>query len=327
MEFKDYYKVLGVERSADARTISKAFRRLAREHHPDVNKASGAEERFKEINEAYQVLGDTAKRARYDQMHEAYQHGGMNWQDIFRGAGPYQQAPGGFTVVGDIGDLEELFGGLGGFSDFFRQFFGGSVAAAGGGRRRRGGAGRVSGEEVFGQAAGRARAEATLEITLEEAFQGARKPLDLQVNGKGRSLNVTIPKGVRTGQQIRLPGALDGGDLYLTVKVQPHPLFERRGEDVHVEVPVSLTEALLGAEIEVPTLEGKVSMKIQPQTQNGRTFRLHGLGMSRPDGTRGAQLVRVKVLLPDSLTDEERKFFEEMRGRRRENPRAHLWRK
>ncbi len=320
MEFKDYYKVLGVERAADSKAISKAFRRLAREHHPDVNKAKGAEERFKEINEAYQVLGDTAKRARYDQMHEAYQHGGMNWQDVFRGAGPYRQAPGGFTVtMGDVGNLEDL---LGGFSDFFRQFFGGDVAAAGGGRGRRGGAGRVSGEEVFGQAAGRARAEATLEITLEEAFQGARKPLDLQVNGKGRSLNVTIPKGVRTGQQIRLPGALDGGDLYLTVKVQPHPLFERHADDVNVDVPMSLAEALLGGEIEVPTLEGKVSMTIPPETQNGRVFRLRGLGMSRPDGTRGDQLVRLRVVLPTRLNEQERRFFEEMRRSRPENPRA-----
>ena len=324
MEFKDYYKVLGVERSADTKQISRAFRRLAREHHPDVNKAKGAEERFKAINEAYQVLGDQAKRARYDQMFEVYQRGGMDWQDLNRGGGSiYQQTPGGFTVtMGDAGDLGDL---LGGFSDFFKQFFGAEVAAErerGRGRGRR--AGRVSEAEAFRQAAGGARAEVTLEITLEEAFQGTHKPLDLQVDGAVRRLDVTIPKGVRTGQQIRLPGALDGGDLYLRVQVQPHPLFERRGEDVHVEVPVSLTEALLGAEIEVPTLEGKVSMKIQPQTQNGRTFRLRGLGMSRPDGTRGAQLVRVKVVLPTGLSDQERRFFEEMQQRRGENPRAHL---
>lgn len=319
MEFKDYYKVLGVERSVDARTISKAFRRLARVHHPDVNKASGAEERFKEINEAYQVLGDTAKRARYDQMHEAYQHGGMKWQDIFRGAGPYQQTPGGFTVVGEIGDLEELFGGLGGFSDFFRQFFGGSVAPAQAARSRgrRGRAGRMSGEDVLREPE-RPQAEANLDVTLDEVFRGAQKPVTLQINGAARRLDITIPRGVRSGQRIRLPGALDGADLYLTIQVLPHPQFTRQEDDVTAEVSVPLTDALLGAEIQVPTLEGTVEMTIPPESQNGRTFRLRGLGMPKPDGSRGDQLVRIEVVLPTKLTDKERRFFKEMRARWRE---------
>ncbi|HEV8339277.1 MAG TPA: DnaJ C-terminal domain-containing protein [bacterium] len=318
MEFKDYYKVLGVERAADSKQISRAFRRLAREHHPDVNKAKGAEERFKEINEAYQVLGDPAKRARYDQMHEAYQRGGVDWQQIFRGAG--QTPPGGFTVVGDIGDLEEMLGGLGGFSDFFRQFFGGAAAPGqpGRGRARRGRGGRMSVEELMGQAAP-ASAEASLEVTLEEVFHGAQKPVTLQVNGTSRRLDITIPKGVRSGQRIRLPGALDGGDLYLTVQVLPHPRFARQGDDVTVEVRVPLADAMLGAEIQVPTLEGGVSMTIPPESQNGRTFRLRGLGMPRPDGTRGDQLVRIKVILPAKLTSDERKFFQEMRNRRRDH--------
>ncbi len=322
MEFKDYYKVLGVERSADAKAISRAFKRLARQHHPDVNKASGAEERFKEINEAYQVLGDAQKRARYDQMHEAYQRGGGNWQDIFRGAGGWQQAPGGYTVTVEGGDLEDLLGG--GFSDFFRQFFGGAAADTGRGRGRRG---RAAGtiEDLLRQAQtprDAPAAEATLEITLDEAFRGADKPVMVQLDGHSRQLDVTIPRGIRDGQKIRLPGALDGRDIYLTVQVQPHPRFERRGDDVHVEVPVSLTEALLGAEIDVPTLEGSVSMTIPKETQNGGTFRLRGLGMPRPDGGRGDQFVRVKVVLPSGLTKEERQFFEGMRQRRRENPRG-----
>ncbi len=317
MEFKDYYKTLGVERSADQKAISKAFRRLAREHHPDVNRAKGAEDRFKEVNEAYQVLGDPAKRSRYDQMHEAYQRGGVDWQQIFRGTG--QTPPGGFTVVGDVGDLEEILGGLGGFSDFFSQFFGGAAAPGQArGRRRRGRGGRTAVEEMMGGAPAPA-AEANLEVTLEEVYHGASKPVTLQLNGTSRRLDITVPKGVRSGQRIRLPGALDGGDLYLTVQVLPHPQFIRQGDDVMVEMSVALTDALLGAEMQVPTLEGNVSMTIPSESQNGRTFRLRGLGMPRPDGSRGDQLVRLKVVLPTSLSDEERRFFEQMRKQRRAN--------
>jgi len=316
MEFKDYYKVLGIERAADAKQISRAFRRLAREHHPDVNKAKGAEDHFKEINEAYQVLGDTAKRAQYDQMFQAYQRGGGDWQQVFRGAG--QSPPGGFTVVGDVGDLEDMLGGLGGFSDFFRQFFGGATvpgqAARGRGRRGRG---RMSAEEMMGRAVP-PQAEANLEVTLEEVFHGAKKPVTLQVNGASRRLDITVPRGVRSGQRIRLPAALDGGDLYLTVHVLPHPQFVRQGDDLSVEVPVALADALLGAEMDVPTLEGNVSMTIPPESQNGQTFRLRGLGMARPDGSRGDQLVRLKAVLPTGLADDERRFFEQMRERRKE---------
>ncbi len=315
MEFKDYYKVLGVERAADAKQISRAFRRLAREHHPDVNKAKGAEDRFKEINEAYQVLGDTAKRAQYDQMFEAYQRGGVDWQQVFRGAG--QTAPGGFTVVGDVGDLEDMLGGPGGFSDFFRQFFGGATAPGQTRGRGRRGRGRMSAEEMMGRAV-RPQAEAHLEVTLEEVFHGAKKPVTLQVNGAFRRLDITVPRGVRSGQRIRLPAAIDGGDLYLTVQVLPHRQFVRQGDDVTVEVPVPLTDALLGAEIQVPTLEGNVSMTIPPESQNGQTFRLRGLGMARPDGSRGDQLVRLRAVLPTGLADDERRFFEQMRERRKE---------
>jgi len=313
MEFKDYYKILGVPRTADAKAISRAFKRLARQHHPDVSKATGAEERFKEINEAYQVLGDPQKRARYDQMYEAYQQGGVRWQDLFGGGG-WQQAPGGFTVTMEGGDVEEL---LGGFSDFFRQFFGGDVVGGMRGRSRRSGGAAAGVQEWLRPTAAQGGApEATLEISLEEAFHGAQKPLSLRVDGQTRRLDVTIPRGIRSGQRIRLPGALDGRDLYLTVQVQPHPRFERQGDDVLVELPVALTEALLGAEVEVPTLEGTVTMTIPKETQNGRTFRLRGLGMPRAGGGRGDELVRIRVVLPTDLTADERRFFEEM-GRRR----------
>jgi len=316
MEFKDYYKILGVERTADQKTISQAFRRLAAQYHPDVNKSRGAEERFKEINEAYQVLHDPEKRARYDQIYDAYQRGGVHWEQMFRGA--YQQAPGGYTVTfGDLGDLEDLLGG--GFSEFFQQFFGGLGARPG---RRRAGRRPSAVEEVLRGAEARPQASAELELTLEEAFRGGRKPVTLQVDGTTRRLDVTVPPGVRDGQRLRLSGALDGGDLYLTIRIRPHPVFTRQGDDLLVEVPVSLPDALLGGEVEVPTLEGPVRMQIPPETQNGRTFRLRGLGMPRAGGGRGDQLVRVRVVLPERLTEEERRFFEEMRRRRAGGGRA-----
>lgn len=336
MEFKDYYNILGVERHADQKAVSAAYRKLARQHHPDVNKTRGAEDRFKEINEAYQVLGDPEKRARYDQISEAYQRGGVDWQQLF-GRGAYQQAPGGWTVTfgGDAADLEEMLGGLGGFSDFFKQFFGGDLIGTRGrvrrpfdpvqGRQGRGRAGTMGEEELFRNAGARSEPESTIEVTLEEAFRGAQKPLAVQINGTSRRIDVTIPKGVRAGQRIRLPGAADGADLYLTVQVRPHPIFERREDDVFVEVPVTMTEAMLGAKIEVPTLDGKVEMTIPPETQAGQLFRLRGQGMPRArGGRRGDQLVRVKVVLPTKLSARERQLLEELGRTQKENPRAHL---
>jgi len=305
MEFKDYYKILGVERRSEQKAISGAYRKLARQFHPDINKARGAEERFKEINEAYQVLGDPEKRARYDQMYEVYQRGGVDWQSVFGGGRGYQ-TPGGWTVTfgGSPEEMEDLLGGLGGFSDFFQRFFGGDLGAAPRRGRR-----RPSAEEPT----------ATLEITLEEAYHGTQKVVSLQVNGATRRLDVAIPKGVRSGQRIRLPGALDGADLYLTVQIRPHPRFERREDDLLIEIPVALTEALLGATIEVPTLEGTVEMKIPPGTQPGQTFRLRGQGMPRREGGRGDEMVRIKVVLPRNLSKRERELVEEL-GRLRKEP-------
>jgi curved DNA-binding protein len=334
MDFKDYYKVLGVDRAANQKAISAAYRKLARRLHPDVNKAPGAEDKFKEINEAYQVLGDAERRARYDQMYQAYQRGDLDWQQMVdRGA---TQTPGGWTVTygGDAAGLEDLLGGLGGFSDFFKQFFGADVvgqrpgAARGGAGRRR--ANAVNIEDLLRQSAQSAsppQAEAPIAVTLEEALAGAQKSVGIQLNGTTRRFDVTIPKGVRGGQKIRLPGALDGGDLYLTVEIQPHPYFERREDDLIIEIPVTPSEAVLGATIEVPTLEGKVEMTIPAGTQNGQTFRLRGQGMPRRDGGRGDQLVRVKVVLPPDPSPRERQLYEELAKLRSDNPRAHLGRK
>lgn len=315
MEFKDYYKILGVDQGADQKAVSATFRKLARQFHPDINKARGAEDRFKEINEASQVLGDPEKRAKYDQMYELYQRGGADWQTIFGRGGGWQPSPGGWTVTfgGSPADMDDVLGGLGGFSEFFRQFFGGDVVGSRPRGRRRGPA---------GQDAGSPAATATLEVTLEEAFRGGQKPVTVRVNGATRQLEVTIPRGVRDGQRLRLAGALGGGDLYLTVQLAPHPRFERRDDDLAVDVRVSLTEALLGATVEVPTLEGTVEMAIPPETQNGQVFRLRGQGMPRRGDGRGDLLARVTVVLPRHLTPRERELIEELARQRNERVRS-----
>jgi DnaJ-class molecular chaperone len=325
MEFKDYYKVLGVERHADQKAIRAAYRRLARQFHPDVNKDKNAEDRFKEINEAYQVLGKADPRAKYDQLYEAYQRGGMDWQQAYGQGGTYQ-TPEGWTVTfgGDAENLEDV---LGGFSDFFKQFFGQEFAARQTGRspfdrpRPAGARGRRTGVEELIRERSPAEAESTLDVTLDEAFRGAQKSLALQLNGTTRRLDVAIPKGVRDRQKIRLPGALDGHDLYLTIRVLPDSRFERRDDDLVIEVPVTLSEAMLGGTIKVPTLEGPVDMTIPPETQNGQLFRLRGQGMPKRGGGRGDQLVRVRVMLPTNLSARERQLFEELKKLREEDSR------
>lgn len=314
MEFKDYYKVLGVERGADQKTISAAYRKLARQHHPDVNKAAGAEDRFKEINEAYQVLGDKEKRARYDQMYEAYQRGGMNWEQVFGGAGPWQQqGPGGWTVTVEGADLEDLLGGdLGGFSDFFRQFFGGAPSG------RRGSTGRPRRPSATRGPSPEPEVAGSIEVSLDEAFRGVQKPVVLQLNGSTRRLDVTIPKGVRDGQRIRLSGALDGADLFLAVQVKADPRFERRGDDLVAEVTVPLPDALLGGTVGVPTMDGTVEMTIPAGTQPGQIFRLRGQGMPTRDGGRGDELVRAKVVVPADLSEREKALVAEFARLRKE---------
>lgn len=311
MEFKDYYKILGVARNADGKTIKQAYRRLARKHHPDVSKAKGTAERFKEINEAYAVLSDPEKRKRYDSL-------GPDWQryaQAHAGGGPFE----GFRV--HFGGGGGARGDLGNFSDFFRTIFG-DLAGGGDpfgdldaefGRRRES---RARGDDV----------QTPLTITLEEAFHGARKTLELD----RRRMEVKIPPGVGDGSRIRVSGVGPGddgarGDLYLVVTVSPHPLFERKGEDLYLELPLTPAEAALGAEVSVPTLRGKVSMKIPPETSSGKTFRLPGYGLPRLKGDgAGDQYAKVKIVLPTGLTARERKLFEELRQLRSDNPRAHL---
>ena len=339
VDFKDYYKILGVDRKADDKTIKSAYRRLARKYHPDVAKTKDATERFKEVSEAYEVLSDPEKRRRYDSL-------GPDWQR-------YTQAPpgappgGGFRVEygGDAGNL-------GDFSEFFRSIFGDLGAHA----RRGSRSGGIRFDEGFDRSPRGADVEAGVEISLDEAFHGARKTfaMDLEepcavcqgagnVQGKPcaacggggwqrahRQVDVKIPAGVKSGQRVRVSGEGTGapgarGDLYLSVTVAPHPFFERKGDDVHLSLPITAPEAALGTSIEVPTLRGKVSMKVPPATSSGRTFRLPGYGMPRlKGGGAGDQFVAVKIAMPSELTSEERELYEKLKALRSDNPRAYL---
>ncbi len=323
MEYKDYYKILGVDRNATEKEIKQAYRKLARQYHPDVNPGDkAAEERFKEINEAYEVLSDPEKRRKYDQF-------GAHWQQFMRAGGRPEDfdwsrwtatGPGGqrvYTRTVTPEELEEIFGGLGGFSDFFQTLFGGM-----GRRQRTVNWGDLFGFGEFDQAVQeRPRhsqdVEQPVQITLEEAFRGTTRILQRE---DGSRIEVKIPRGVRTGSRVRVSGkgALGrghAGDLYLVVEVLPHPTFQRDGDDLKVDVPVDLYTAILGGEVQVPTLERPVVLTIPPETPNNKIFRLRGLGMpnlKNPD-QRGDLYARVLVQLPTHLTDRERELFRQLR--------------
>jgi curved DNA-binding protein len=324
MEFKDYYKILGVERTADKKAISQAFRKLARQHHHDVNRGSkDAEARFKEINEAYQVLNDPERRGKYDQLLELRQHGG-GWEEALRrGAAP--GGDGTFTVFSEGVGPE----GLGQFSDFFQQVFGSAFRPGG---RRRGRGAEPDVEDLLRQQARSSRAgrraaaadvEGTVEITLEEAYTGTVRTVTIPAErGTPRSIEVKVPRGVRGGQRIRAAGQANGADLYLVVQILPHPRFTRDQDDLMCEVAVPVWTAALGGEIEVPTLGGQVTMTVPPGTRDGRTFRLRGQGMPHVrGGGAGDLLAKVRLTLPDRLTPRDRELFEEMR-RLHETPAA-----
>jgi curved DNA-binding protein len=300
--YRDYYEALGVPRDASSEDIRRAYRKLAREYHPDVNKEPDAEDRFKEISEAYEVLRDPEKRERYDRL-------GANWkagEDVSGAAGV-----GGFGQQGGFEDVRVDFGtgGFGGgdFSDFFESFFSGSR-----GRRR------TAGFDGF-STRGSDR-EATLDLTLEEAAAGGTRRMSL---ADGRSYEVKIPAGVRDGQLIRLSGeggeGMGGGpagDLLLRVRIKPHPRFKVRDRDLYVTLPLTPWEAALGASVEVPTLTGTTQVKVPPGSSSGRRLRLRGQGL--PGGDLYAT---VSIKVPKQLSRKERDLFEELAKVSTFNPR------
>jgi curved DNA-binding protein len=308
--FKDYYESLGVPRDASADEIRSAYRRLARENHPDVNKDPEAQDRFKDVSEAYEVLRDEEKRAKYDRF-------GPNWksgQDV-SGAGGFgggfRSQGGGAGYDGDFGDAD--------FSDFFEELFGG---------RGRGRSGRGGGRSPFeGFTTRGADHEATIELTLEEAFRGGRQHLALS---DGREFDVNIPPGVRDGQRIRLAGqgsegSGDGappGDLFLRVRLKPHPRLRVRGNDLETDLRVAPWEAALGADVPVEGLEGAVTIKVAPGSSCGRRLRLRGEGMPDAQGRRGDLYAVVKIMVPKKLDKAERKAFEQLRDTSDFNPRS-----
>ena len=317
MDFKDYYKTLGVAKTATEKEIKQAFRKLARKLHPDVNPGDKtAESRFKEVNEAYEVLGDPSSRKKYDEL-------GANWR-MYEQAGPQGANPfaGGFNVGGTGArgfrtmspeEMEELFGNSNPFSDFFTTFFAGGTG---------GGAGAGARGSRVRQRPGR-DIENEIELSLEDAYHGTTQRLALTNDGHRRTVDVRIPAGVVTGSRVRVSGegepglgGAESGHLYLRVRVAPHPVFELKGRDLHVRVLVPVMTAVLGGEADVQTLAGKPArLRIPPLTQNGQVFRLKGYGMptvGKPD-EKADLYARVEIQLPTQLSAEEREHYEALR--------------
>lgn len=302
---QDYYEILGVTKGASDKEIKSAYRRLARKHHPDVNPGDRAsEERFKQISEAYEVLRNPESRAAYDRF-------GHRWQQAQKAESAGSGFdPSGFHFEGGFGDAGDAD-----FGSIFETMFGGG---GGGGRRRT----RVDLGGFGGFSPGPAHAEANVEVSLEEAYSGAER----QVSVGGRSMTVKIPAGVKSGGRIRLSGKAPGrngfrGDLYLNVTVRPHRTFRREDDNLVVDVPVPYLVAALGGEVSVPTLTGRVTMKVPAGIQSGQSLRLHGKGMPRAKGSgHGDMLARVMITVPKELSPRERELLTELanaRGDRR----------
>jgi len=301
MEYKDYYKVLGVDRTASGDEIKRVYRKLALKYHPDKNPDDNqAEERFKEINEAYEVLGDSTKRGKYDQLGSSYrawertsgQPGSFNWDEWMSSGG----RGGGVRVdVGDIGDV------IGGFSDFFSTIFGEMGAQQQGHRTQ----GRRRGRDI----------KQPVTITLSEANTGATRVLTIN----GKNIEVSIPPGAKTGTKVRVSGlgeagAQKSGDLFLVINIEPDPRFRRNKDDLHTKVNVDLYTAVLGGEVEVPTLSGNVVLTIPSGSQPDQSFRLNGRGLPnlKNKNERGDLFVRLDIALPRDLNPRERELFEEL---------------
>ena len=318
MEFKDYYSILGVDRKADEKEIKKAYRKLARKYHPDVNSSdSGAANKFQEINEANEVLSDPAKRQEYDRLGsqwQQYQQRGGKPEDFNWGerAAPDNQNYSYQTVNPE--EFEELFGAGGGFSDFFTNLFGGGI-------RQKSTEDR-GGQKFYHQVRPRhgGDLEHSLQVNLNESYHGAKRVLEWE---DGRKIEVKIPRGVKTGSRVRLKGKGDvgtgggmAGDLYLSIEVLPDKQFLRDNDDLKTTVTADLFTMLLGGKISVPGIDRKVNLPIPPETANGRVFRLRGLGMPKikHPGQHGDLYVTVETLLPQNLTTKEKELLEQWKS-------------
>jgi curved DNA-binding protein len=314
MEYKDYYKALGVSKKASRDAIQKAYRKLARKLHPDVNTSDGAEARFKEINEAYEVLKDPEKRARYDRFGSAWkqaQHTGgppPGFEDIF-----------GFDFGRPGAARVEFDGSASGFSSFFDMLFG---AAGGGGRQQASWStgGWPGAQAARGPSRGQDR-EALIRLTLEEAARGGSREIQMTEpeTGQSRKLRVKIPPGVRPGQRIRLadqggpaPPGGTRGSLYLKVELLPHPRYRLEGSDLLTTLPLSPWEAALGGKVTLDTLQGERTVRIPPGSSSGRKIRLRGLGFPGAGEAKGDLYAEIKIVVPDTLTEREKRLFSEL---------------
>src|SRR4051794_17560249 len=311
---RDYYDVLGVSRDAGPEELQQAFRRLARRNHPDVNHDPGAEERFKEINEAYSVLSDPNQRKKYDRFGEDFRQVPDDWEErVGAGAGGFRGGGGGpgrgrrttWTTGGDVGDIGGGYGGFGGGGIDIEDLLGGML----GGGRARGRAGPIAGADQ----------EAELPLTVEEAYRGGRREVTLNGPDGPRTYTVNIPPGVTDGQRIRLAGeggrGMGGGpagDLYLVVRLLPHRRYRVQGKDIHVTLPVAPWEAALGATVPVSTPGGETKVHVPPGSSTGRRLRLRGEGMPSRRGRPGDLYAEVAIMVQPHLTDRERELYEQL---------------
>jgi DnaJ-class molecular chaperone len=298
VKFQDYYQILGVSRTASEADIKKAYRKLARKYHPDFNPNNKqAEEKFKQVQEAYEVLSDADKRTKFDQLGANWKNGAEftpppNWEHMDFGE-MFGQASRGRT-------RQAPTGGAGGFSDFFEALFGGM-----------GGLGRQAGE-----------AEAEMGLPLEEMHRGTTRRLAVRIGNTQKSIEVRIPPGARDDSKIRVPGGgLNGGDLFVRLKMEPDHRFAVKGDDTESDIAITPWEAALGNQVEVETLDGKAEIRIPPGIGSGQKLRLKGQGLNVRGGGRGDHFVKIKIVVPKTLSDEEKRLFQELANVSKFNPR------